>query len=102
MAESVTRNLIMGMVKDHPELTWRQAGVAILVYEAPSGAPQTVRGMAALLNISKPAVTRALNRLETDPTLAFVKRRRDPQDARSVLVTPTAAGKKFVERLLGA
>lgn len=99
---SATRRLVMDMVKDYPEMTWRQAGVAILVYEASSTDPQTVRGMAAALNVSKPAVTRALNRLEMDPSLAFVKRKRDPSDARSVLVTTTAAGRKFVERLLGA
>lgn len=99
---SATRRLVMDMVKGYPEMTWRQAGVAILVYESPKDAPQTVRGMAATLNVSKPAVTRALNRLEQDETLKFVVRKRDPQDARSVLVTMTAAGRKFVERLLGA
>lgn len=98
---SATRRLVMEMVAQHPEMTWRQTGVAILACEAPANALQTVRGMAAVLNISKPAVTRALDRLET-PAIGFIKRKRDPADARSVLAVPTAAGRKFVERLLAA
>lgn len=98
---SATRRLVMDMVADHPEMTWRTAAVAILVHEAPKEAPQTVRGMAAVLNVSKPAVTRALDRLES-PELKMVQRKRDPKDARSVFAIPTAAGRKFAERLLAA
>ena len=105
---SAVRRLVMQMVNDHPEMTWRQVGVLVLCCEAPRDAPQTVRGMAAALTelspdrpVSKPAVTRALNRLGTEE-LDLVRRKRDPADARSVLAVPTTAGRKFVERLLAA
>ena len=93
------RDLVMDMAKKHPMMGWRQVAVAILAHEAPRDAPQTVRGMAAVLDINKPAVTRALDALED---AGFYQRRRDPADKRSVLVSQTAAGRKFVERLLAA
>jgi DNA-binding MarR family transcriptional regulator len=105
---SATRRLVMDMVAKHPEMTWRQVGVLVLACEAPKEAPQTVRGMAAALTavspdrpVSKPAVTRALDRLGSEE-LDMVRRKRDPADARSVLAIPTAAGREFVKRLLAA
>ena len=53
--------LVRGVAADQPDLTMRQLAVLLTVYiTAP---PHTVRGLAANLNISKPAVTRALDRL---------------------------------------
>ena len=50
---------------------------------------QTVRGLAAKLNVSKPAITRALDRLSE---FDLVRRRTDPLDRRSVLVQRTVSG----------
>ena len=57
---------------------------------------QTVRGLAAALNVSKPAITRALDRLaEFD----LVRRKTDPLDRRSVLVQRTPKGTVFMTTL---
>ena len=54
---------------------------------------QTVRGLSAALNISKPAVTRALDRLAD---FELVRRKSDPSDGRSILVQRTPAGSAFM------
>jgi DNA-binding MarR family transcriptional regulator len=80
-----------GMARGQPDLTTRQMAVLLQVYlQAP---PHTVRGLAAALGVSKPAVTRAVDRLES---LNFVRRRKDETDKRSVLVQRTVAGSVFL------
>lgn len=74
-----------------PDLSSRQLAIVLTVYLTPP--PHTVRGLAALLRISKPAVTRALDRLGM---LGLAKRRRDEQDRRSVLVQRTVKGSVFL------
>jgi DNA-binding MarR family transcriptional regulator len=49
-----------------PDLSARQLAIVLTVYLTPP--PHTVRGLAALLRISKPAVTRALDRLGASAT----------------------------------
>ncbi len=82
--------------RDGPDLSARQLGVFLTCYlEAEA---QTVRGLAARLGVSKPAITRALDRLtEFD----LVKRKTDPLDRRSVLVQRTPAGMAFLRELRG-
>ena len=63
----------------------------LTVYLSPP--PHTVRGLADLLNISKPAITRALGRLGM---LGLARRKRDETDRRSVLVQRTAGGSVFL------
>ncbi len=77
--------------RDSPDLSARQLALMLTVYL--SAPPHTVRGMAAHLNISKPAITRALDRLEK---LGLVRRRKDPADRRSVLAQRTVAGSVFL------
>jgi len=77
--------------RDGPDLSARQMAITLGVYMADG--PHTVRGLAADLNISKPAVTRALDRLEE---LGFVRRQKDPDDRRSVLVLRTVRGSVFL------
>ena len=55
---------------------WRISDVLL------EGEAQTVRGLAAKLNVSKPAITRALDRLAE---LDLVRRKTDPLYRRSVL-----------------
>jgi DNA-binding MarR family transcriptional regulator len=57
---------------------------------------QTVRGLAAKLKVSKPAITRALDRLSE---FDLVRRKTDPLDRRSVLVQRTAIGMAFLRDL---
>jgi DNA-binding MarR family transcriptional regulator len=52
-----------------------------------------VRGLAAELNVSKPAITRALDRLGE---LDLARRKVDPMDRRSVLVQRTLKGAAFL------
>ena len=67
--------------------------MAIMLTVYTTQAPHTVRGLAHELNISKPAVTRAIDRLGD---LRFTRRRRDPTDRRSVLIQRTVRGAVFL------
>ncbi|WP_342779188.1 MarR family transcriptional regulator [Denitrobaculum tricleocarpae] len=77
--------------KDLPDLTWRQFTLLLQIYTSPP--PHTVRGLAKDLKMSKPAVTRALDRLEK---LEFLRRKIDENDRRSILVQRTVAGSVFL------
>jgi DNA-binding MarR family transcriptional regulator len=58
----ILRNTIVDLVRrDGPDLSARQLGVFLTCYLESEA--QTVRGLAAKLNVSKPAITRALDRL---------------------------------------
>ena len=91
----VLRTTIVELVRrDGPDLSARQLGVFLTCYM--DAEAQTVRGLAARLGVSKPAITRALDRLtEFD----LVKRKTDPLDRRSVLVQRTPAGMAFLREL---
>lgn len=83
--------LVESVRRDTPDLTARQLAVLLTVYiESP---PHTVRGLAATLNVSKPAITRALDRLGE---YGFVRRKADENDRRSVLVQRTVKGSVFL------
>jgi len=76
---------------EKPDLTDRQKCVLLKVYTDET--PQTVRGLAQFTKVSKPAITRALDRLaEFD----LIRRRTDPGDRRSVLVQRTVAGRNLI------
>lgn len=79
---------------DMPDLTARQLAVALIVALDPG--PHTVRGLAARLEISKPAVCRAIDRLVS---LNLAARAPDPDDGRSVLVTRTEYGTSHLSAL---
>jgi len=64
----------------------------MLVYLTPG--PHTVRGLARLLGVSKPVVTRALNTLGA---LGYLRRERDQDDRRNVFVVRTTDGAEFLE-----
>jgi DNA-binding MarR family transcriptional regulator len=65
----------------------------LLVYLTPG--PHTVRGLAHILGVSKPVITRALNTLGT---LGYLRRVRDEADRRNVFVAKTSIGQEFLER----
>jgi len=59
---NVLRTTIVELVRrDGPDLSARQLGVFLTCYL--ENEAQTVRGLAARLGVSKPAITRALDRL---------------------------------------
>jgi len=78
------------------DLSLRQIAI-LLVCEAADDLP-TVRGLAVHLAIAKPAVTRAINRLQA---AGLAKRKADPSDRRSVLIAPTPAGRRYALQLFG-
>jgi DNA-binding MarR family transcriptional regulator len=83
--------LVAALNRSLPDLTSRQFALFLQVYLAPQ--PHTVRGLAKTLNMSKPAVTRAVDRLEK---LEFVRRKADEADKRSVLVQRSVKGSVFL------
>ena len=91
------RDTIVALVRrDGADLSARQLGVFLTCYLNEGG--HTVRGLAADLNVSKPAITRALDRLGE---LDLARRKVDPLDRRSVLVQRTTKGSAFLRDLRG-
>ncbi|HQT77249.1 MAG: MarR family transcriptional regulator [Rhodospirillales bacterium 20-64-7] len=91
------RETIVALVRrDGADLSARQLGVFLTCYLREGG--HTVRGLAAELNVSKPAITRALDRLGE---LDLARRKVDPLDRRSVLVQRTTKGSAFLRDLRG-
>ena len=89
------RKTIVALVRrDGPDLTARQLGVFLTCYL--ENEAQTVRGLAAKLDVSKPVITRALDRLSE---FDLVRRKTDPLDRRSVLVQRTIAGTGYMRDL---
>lgn len=92
----IFRNAIVALVRrEGPDLTARQLAVLLICYLEDQEA-QTVRGLAAKLAVSRPAISRALNRLSE---FDLVRRKADPVDRRSVLVQRTTAGVAFLRDL---
>ena len=83
--------IVESVRNDGPDLSARQMALLLTVYLTQQ--PHTVRGLAASLNVSKPAITRALDRLTE---LGMIKRKVDEADRRSVLVQRTVKGSVFL------
>ena len=89
------RDTIVAMVRrDGPDLSARQLAVFLTCYLSDDA--HTVRGLAAELNVSKPAITRALDRLKD---LDLARRTPDPMDRRSVLIKHTLKGNAYLRDL---
>lgn len=84
----VTLRTVQG---DEPDLTARQLAVLMTVYLTPP--PHTVRGLAESLGVGKPAITRALDTLTR---FGLVRRKRDDEDGRNVLVQRTVKGSVYL------
>jgi len=85
------RVLVESLRRGGPDLSQRQLALLLTVYLTPP--PHTVRGLAELLTVSKPAISRALDRLGM---LDFARRRREEADRRNVLVQRTVKGAVFL------
>lgn len=92
-ALSLWHGVVLQSVRnDGPDLSSRQLAIMFTVYLDPP--PHTVRGLAAALDVSKPAITRALDTLGS---LDLLKRSRDEADRRNVLVLRTVKGTGFMQ-----
>lgn len=91
--EKWMRTLVGYVRSGDPDLTNRQ--MAILLMVGQTQGPHTVRGLASRLTVSKPVVTRALNKLAS---LGFLRRQRDDADKRNIFVSLTERGGRFLER----
>lgn len=91
----VLRDTIVALVRrEGVDLSARQLGVFLTCYLNDDA--HTVRGLASELNVSKPAITRALDRLSD---LDLARRKVDPSDRRSVLVQRTTKGSAFLREI---
>jgi DNA-binding MarR family transcriptional regulator len=93
----ILRDTVVNLVRQEgPDLTARQLAVMLICYLEEG--PHTVRGLAARLHVAKPAITRALDRLEQ---FDLAHRRQDPRDRRSIVVARTPQGQTFLGDLRG-
>ena len=83
--------LVESVRRDDPALTARQMSLLLTVYL--TSPPHTVRGLAETLNVSKPAITRAVDKLSE---LGYLRRKQDETDRRSVLVQRTVSGSVYL------
>jgi len=91
----ILRETVVSLIRrDGPDLSARQLGVFLTCYLRDGG--HTVRALATELRVSKPAITRALDRLSD---LDLVRRKIDPLDRRSILVQRTLKGAAFLRDL---
>ena len=90
--KSWMQTLIRYVRSGQPDLTNRQMALMLLVYLTPG--PHTVRGLAHVLGVSKPVITRALNTLGA---LGYLRRVRDEADRRNVFVAKTSTGQDFLD-----
>ncbi len=85
------RAMVTSVSREAPDLSARQMAVLLTIYL--TSPPHTVRGLAQILNVSKPAITRAIDRLSE---LELVRRKVDDNDRRSVLMQRTVKGSVFL------
>ena len=89
--------MVASVRSDGPDLTARQLATFLKIYLEPA-TDHTVRGLAAVLNVSRPVITRALDRLEE---FDFTKRETDLKDRRSVIARRTLTGSAYLRTLSG-
>lgn len=86
------RTLVDYVRSGKPDLTNRQMALMMTVYIGDG--PHTVRGLAEALHVSKPVITRALNKLSA---LGYLRRERDVSDRRNIFITRTPKGAEFLD-----
>ena len=91
-ALDIWRRAIVDSVRlEAPDLSARQVALLLTVYL--DGPPHTVRGLSKIMKVSKPAITRALDRLGAHE---MIRRKPDEADRRSVLVQRTVKGSVYL------
>ena len=95
LALRLMHDVNLALVRDsEQDLSARQLSILLTVYLEPP--PHTVRGLAARLHVTKPAVTRALDTLGG---MRLLSRKRGESDKRNVIITRTVEGALYLERL---
>lgn len=79
------------VLKKGPDLTTRQLSILLTIYL--DQGKHTIRGLAAVIDVSKPVITRCVDTLSI---LGLVKRVRDEEDKRSVFIQRTVKGAVFL------
>jgi DNA-binding MarR family transcriptional regulator len=93
----ILRETVVGLVRlDDADLSLRALSVFLKCYL--DEGHHTVSDLARELNIGKPAITRALDRLEE---LDLARRKEDPSDRRRIFVRRTVKGAAFLHELRG-
>lgn len=88
-----------------PDLSLRQMAVFLVTntgaeeFRDPQNGSYTVRTLSKKLGISKPAITRAADRLESD---GLIKRSSIPEDRRLVRIDSTIKGQETLRVMFGA
>lgn len=91
--DGVMRAFVNRLAGDAADFTLRQLfTVAVCIEES-----RTIRWLAQEMDVVKPAVTRAVDRLEHED---YVERCEDSKDRRSVLVTVRPKGREFVKTMM--
>jgi DNA-binding MarR family transcriptional regulator len=86
------QRVISSSLRELPyDLSQRQFAILLSVYMTPP--PHTIRSLATLLDVSKPAVCRAVDALST---LDLVRRKKDEEDRRNVFLQRTVNGSVFL------
>lgn len=92
----ILRDTVVDLVRrDTSDLTSRQFAVLLVCY-LDRDSTNTVRGLSAKLNVAKPAITQAIDRLEQEQ---WAVRKQEPRDRRSILVGQTSQGAVFMKDL---
>lgn len=91
------KDTLTALVRAGDDMTMRQAAVLLAIRSGGAAGAATVRDLAVDIGISKPAVTRAADRLAG---LGLLERKEDVRDRRSVLLVLTAAGRKLADRMV--
>lgn len=94
-ALSLWHDVALALVQDGEfDFSLRQLTILFTIYlEEP---PHTVRGLARKLNVTKPVITRAL---DTMGQRDLLKRRRDEEDRRNVMIERTEKGAALVTKI---
>ncbi len=76
------------------DLSTRQMAVMLCVYTTPP--PHTIRNLSEKLNVSKPAICRAVDSLSM---MDLIKRKKDDTDRRNVFIQRTVSGSVYLSDL---
>lgn len=87
----------VGALKDMTlDLSARQMAVLLHIYIAPP--PHSIKTLAEQLSVSKPALCRAVDVLES---AGLAKRAADRRDGRNIMIRPTGKGARYLSAFAG-
>jgi DNA-binding MarR family transcriptional regulator len=91
-ALNLWQRVISSSLRELPyDLSQRQTAVLLAVYMTPP--PHTIRNLSASLNVSKPAICRAVDVLSK---LDLLRRKKDDEDRRNIFLQRTINGSVFL------